>query len=435
VRAYALDGNNNASKTNSVSFVYVLKAPITLYTSGYGTITPYTNGTLLQLGEAYTLTAKAGTGFAFTNWTGSLITNKPTLKFLMASNLTLTATFVDTNKPTVSITNLASGQRVSNAMFSVKGKASDNWQVSNVRYQLNGLAWSNALTVNGWTNWSAGLTLVPGTNVVRACAVDTTGNKSLTNSVSFQLVVTNQLQIRANGLGTISPNYSNAWLEIGRNYSITSAPASGFVVTNWTISTNWLGNLKTNKAILHFMMASNLTLEVNFVDVTRPTNTITAPTNGQHMTNASATVVGTARDNWKVAGVWYQLNNGAWNLAPTTNGWTNWTTILQLTTGTNTVKAYAMDLGGNFSTTNSVSVVSSNSFTLQMAFTPVPSLKPDGLTFSLQLSTGLNGHIQVSTDLINWTTLTNFVGTNSTITFGDPAATNSNRRFYRAVVP
>jgi hypothetical protein len=94
-----------------------------------------------------------------------------------------------------------------------------------------------------------------------------------------------------------------------------------------------------------------------------------------------------------------------------------------------------MDLGGNFSTTNSVSVVSSNSFTLQMAFTPVPSLKPDGLTFSLQLSTGLNGHIQVSTDLINWTTLTNFVGTNSTITFGDPAATNSNRRFYRAVVP
>ena len=50
----------------------------------------------------------------------------------MASNLTLTANFVDTNKPTMSITNLASGQRVSNAVFTVKGRASDNWQLSNV---------------------------------------------------------------------------------------------------------------------------------------------------------------------------------------------------------------------------------------------------------------------------------------------------------------
>jgi len=47
----------------------------------------------------------------------------------------------------------------------------------------------------------------------------------------------------------------------------------------------------------------------------------------------------------------------------------------------------------------------------------------------------LNGHIQVSTNLTGWTTLTNFVGTNSTITFRDPAATNSPHRFYRAVIP
>jgi hypothetical protein len=44
-------------------------------------------------------------------------------------------------------------------------------------------------------------------------------------------------------------------------------------------------------------------------------------------------------------------------------------------------------------------------------------------------------HIQVSTKLTSWTTLTNFIGTNSTITFRDPAATNSNRRVYRATIP
>ena len=40
---------------------------------------------------------------------------------------------MDTNKPTVSITNPTAGQRVSNAVFTVKGTASDNWQMSNVR--------------------------------------------------------------------------------------------------------------------------------------------------------------------------------------------------------------------------------------------------------------------------------------------------------------
>ncbi len=98
-----------------------------------------------------------------------------------------------------------------------------------------------ATNINNWTNWSAGVTLVPGTNVVQAFAVGTTGNNSVTNSVSFQFVVTNQLHIHATGLGTISPNYSNAWLEIGRNYTNKAAPSTGFVVTNWTISTNWLG--------------------------------------------------------------------------------------------------------------------------------------------------------------------------------------------------
>ena len=183
------------------------------------------------------------------------------------------------------------------------------------------------------------------------------------------------------------------------------------------------------------MMASNLTLQVNFLDVTRPTNTISAPTAGQHMTNALATVVGTAKDNWKVAGVWYRLNSDPWNLVNTTNFYTNWTKTVTLLAGTNTLKAYAVDLGGNYSTTNSLSVVSSNTFMLQLAFTNALPLKTNGLVFNLQLSKGLNGHIQVSTNLTSWTTLTNFVGTNSTISFRDPAATNSPRRFYRAVIP
>ena len=183
-------------------------------------------------------------------------------------------------------------------------------------------------------------------------------------------------------------------------------------------------------------MRSNLTLQANFLDVTRPTISIIAPTNSQKMTNALVVGIGTASDNWQVSNVWYQLNNGSWNVGTTTNSYTNWTTpTLTLIVGTNSLKAYALDLGGNFSFTNSVSFVSSNTFMLQLNFTNALPMTTNGLVFNLQLSTGLNGHIQVSTNLTSWATLTNFVGSNSPIIFRDPGATNSVQRFYRAVVP
>jgi hypothetical protein len=439
IQAYAVDTSGNVSApTNTVIFKYVVSAPLTVQLTGRGTVLPNDSNAVLQVGTTYSMTAVAvvGSGFAFTDWTGgtslplAVLTNGATVQFTMVSNLTLQANFTDTNRPALSIANLTAGQRLSNPVFMVQGTATDNSRIASVQYHLNGGTWTNA---TGTTNWSALLNLTPGTNMVAAFATDGTGNNSPTNSVSFDFVVTNRLQIRAIGLGTISPNYSNSWLEIGRNYSITSSPASGFVATNWVVSTNWLGGVATNNKVVRFMMASNLALQINFVDVTKPTNTITAPTNGQHMANALATIVGTAKDNWKVAGVWYQLNNGPWKPSPTSNGWTNWTTMLQLTTGTNTVKAYAMDLGGNFSKTNTLSVVSSDTFKLQLAFSQ--PMKSNGVAFSLQLSKGLNGHIQVSSNLINWTTLTNFTGNNTTLNFRDPAATNSGRRFYRAVVP
>ena len=101
-----------------------------------------------------------------------MLTNGPTVQFEMASNLILQANFVALTKPTISITNVPAGLSVSNAAFTVKGKAGDNWQVANVFYSLNNGSWSNAVTGNNWTNWSAAVTLVPGTNTIAAYAVD-----------------------------------------------------------------------------------------------------------------------------------------------------------------------------------------------------------------------------------------------------------------------
>ena len=108
----------------------------------------------------------------------------------MQTNLMLQANFVDTNQPTVSITAPTANQYCSNAVFTVKGTASDNVAVSNVWYQLNGTGWDMASITNHGTNWTAQVTLTPGKNQVQAYAVDTSGNLSPTKSVSFTYVQT-----------------------------------------------------------------------------------------------------------------------------------------------------------------------------------------------------------------------------------------------------
>ena len=220
------------------------------------------------------------------------------------------------------------------------------------------------------------------------------------STVLFDYVVSATLKVSTNGLGTLTPNDNGASLQIGKAYSIVAAPGTGFDFTNWTGGTNLPLTIITNGTTVQFVMVTNLMLQANFVDIMKPTVTVTAPAAGQHMTNALAYVAGTASDNWKVTGVWYQLNSSSWSLASSTNSWTNWTTVLKLVSGSNTISAYAVDLGGNFSPTNSRSVLSSNTFKLLLDLTNSPPLAGNGFDFTLQLSTGLNGHIQVSTCLL-----------------------------------
>ncbi|MGD0251849.1 MAG: Ig-like domain-containing protein, partial [Verrucomicrobiota bacterium] len=226
---------------------------------------------------------------------------------------------IETIPPTNQITAPTPGLQVSNASYTVTGKAGDNVLVSDVWYQLNNTGWNLASSTNNWTNWTAVVTLMPGTNIVQAFAVDTSGNVSTTNSVSFVYMLSAVLTVYTNGNGTINTNYNGALLQIGQNYSMTATAGPGFAFVNWT------GSLTTNGATLVFTMASNLTFTANFVDTSKPTVSITNLTSGQRVSNAVFTVKGTASDNWQVSSVWYQLNNAGWNNAVTGNNWTNWT--------------------------------------------------------------------------------------------------------------
>ena len=276
----------------------------------------------------------------------------------------------------------------------------------------------SATANSGWTftGWSDGGAQTHNVTVPAGGATYTANFQQQTATITVVASPSNGGAVSGGGTYTV-----------GSSQQISANANSGWTFIGWSD-----GGAQTHNVTVQ---AGGARLTANFVDVTKPTLTITAPIAGQHMTNALATVVGTASDNWKVAGVWYQLNSNAWNLVTTTNSFTNWTKTVTLLVGTNTLKTYALDLGGNFSVTNTLSVVSSNTFKLQLAFTNALPMKTNGLVFSLQLSKGLNGHIQVSSNLTSWATLTNFIGTNTTLNFRDPAATNASRRFYRAVIP
>src|ERR1039458_7655588 len=351
VQAYAVDTSGNYSPTNTVRFVYLVLKPLTVQIVGRGTVNSNYNGALLAINKNYKMTASAAAGFAFTNWTGSATTTNATLQFTMQTDLAFTAHFVDIQKPTVSIVTPTANQQWTNGTFTVKGKASDNVAVGTVYYALNGSGWAAATTANGWTNWTASLTLTPGTNTVQAYAVDTSGNYSPTNTVRFVYLVLKPLTVQIVGRGTVNSNYNGALLAINKNYKMTASAAAGFAFTNWT------GSATTTNATLQFTMQTDLAFTAHFVDIQKPTVSIVTPTANQQWTNGTFTVKGKASDNVAVGTVYYALNGSGWAAATTANGWTNWTASLTLTPGTNTVQAYAVDTSGNFSPTNTVRFV------------------------------------------------------------------------------
>jgi len=191
IAAYSVDTTGNCSATVTTKCVYVETGSLNITTNGPGKVTVSPTGAL-ELNKTYTLTAAAGIGGIFSNWTGDVVTGSPTSKVvkvtLNATNKTVavTANFTDTAKPTLTITLPTANLRITNTnpIYTVKGAATDNSSVATVKVRLNSGDWTNAVTTNAWKNWSVPVTLVTGTNTVRAYSIDTTGNNSSTTTVA-----------------------------------------------------------------------------------------------------------------------------------------------------------------------------------------------------------------------------------------------------------
>ena len=428
-KVYAQDGAGNNYATNTVNFTISHTSPLSLTINGNGIVTPTLNGQALTIGQNYSLTAAGQNGWAFTNWTSNLLptSGSAALNFTMSSNLTLTANFVNVTRPTLQVTSPTAGQQIiSNATaIVVSGLAAANpaggVSIATVRLSLDGINWTNATLAGTGTSWSAVLPVTPGTQVLQAYAVDSTGLASLTNTVSFKLIHTSVLTVATTGTGSVTPNLNGQVLNVGQNYSLAAAPAANWRFTNWT--SNVLPT--TNSANLNFTMASNLTLTANFAYAVNPVLTVTALTNNQVVvTNDTFTTVkGVTVSKVAINGVWVTIGTNGWMLADTTNGWATWSTVQPIATGPQTMRAYALDIYGNNSGTNVINFTIARTAYMTVVTNGNGTIYHNWDNQNLQVggvftmtATGRNGW-----SFLNWTSNQilpgQTLGTNATLTF------------------
>jgi uncharacterized repeat protein (TIGR02543 family) len=262
----------------------------------------------------------------------------------------------ETNAPFVSIDYPTNHQQVGESVIQTLITATDDTRVEAFLFSLNGndQAWSWAPGMQ-WP-WGESIVLNPGVNTFEVVCADYWGNQSST-SVTFEYVPNvpkenvpnNSLALNIGNGGQVNPNYQGQVLTPGQTYSMTARPAKGFRFEGWS------GSQTKTKPKLTFVMQPNLSFTARFKDVKRPLDIITFRRANATAKSGTIITTGKAADNSSVTNVYYQLNDGAWETATTTNAWKNWeTAALSPVTGRNVIRSYAVDDSGLASRTNRV---------------------------------------------------------------------------------
>lgn len=162
----------------------------------------------------------------------------------------------DLTRPTVAFSSPSASATITSIVVTVIGSANDNDGIARVDYAVGSGSFA---TATGSEDWSASVTLQPGTNIISVRSVDLSGNISLTNTRALFCTVPSSLSLAINGPGTVSGATNGQKFPIGKLCKITAVPVSGYVFSNWA------GNVSGHAPTLTFLMQSNLQVVANFV--------------------------------------------------------------------------------------------------------------------------------------------------------------------------
>ena len=183
----AVDTTGNVTPL-SLTFFRSVRVPFQLTRIGEGKVTGPTNTAVLEVGRGYQLTAKPARGHLFGGWTGSNESRNATLKFLMESNFSVTATFVTNLFPYVKGTynglfhDATNVEQISSGFFTLTvgnvGGYSGKLLLNGKKHSLKGTFWVDGTGSNA--------VLRTGTNALRVLmALDlTNGTDRITGFVS-----------------------------------------------------------------------------------------------------------------------------------------------------------------------------------------------------------------------------------------------------------
>jgi uncharacterized repeat protein (TIGR02543 family) len=181
----------------------------------------------------------------------------------------------DITKPTVTITTPANNSSLNdNTPVIITGIAKDNIAVSKVEVSLdNGISFNEAVLTapeTGSTNYSFAMTPVTGLNAIQVRSIDFKGNISTVIAASFTQLRT--LTVAVNGpanSGTATAGFApTSSRQVGKSYSITATPKTGFVFNGWTANDftgTGISIVAAELPVLTFTMQENLALTAKFI--------------------------------------------------------------------------------------------------------------------------------------------------------------------------
>jgi len=142
--------------------------------------------------------------------------------------------------------------------------------------------------------------------------------------------------------------------ELNSNNVVNGRFISGATSPNLTIS-----NITTMQAGVYNVTVRNSAGQVASANarvsvVPRPTIGITAPQRDAHINSSALTIKGTTSGEVAVARVYFQLDDGGWHLAASSDNWAHWLGNVTMPLGNHVVEAFAESVLSTFSKTNSV---------------------------------------------------------------------------------
>jgi uncharacterized repeat protein (TIGR02543 family) len=163
------------------------------------------------------------------------------------------------NRPTIAIAAPAANARVEVMPLEIRGSAVARQGLAAVFYQLNDGPW---MTATGGALWTVSLTPTAGLNVIRVKSLDAFGVESLVVTRSFTRVVRSDLALTVLGQGAVKNGgfTSPVGLEIGKNYTLTATPKTGWVFEGWS------GGLVSSNPTITFTMQDSLAVTATFVE-------------------------------------------------------------------------------------------------------------------------------------------------------------------------